>query len=89
MSDEKLFSLTAYRIALRAEVVSRYHALKGRGVIEEEARNIASGTCAANADIKPRPRAGVFRRELDAALAPRKPRVLDKTPYVSPWRLPE
>lgn len=89
-------SLDAYRLALRAEVLARYHPLKDKGVNEQTARNTAAAQASLYAKLKPNPRAGVYRRELDDALAPNK-RLRpgrDASPnrpiFTGPhWRLPE
>lgn len=85
----KVGSLTALRLNLRSAVYSRYKALKDKGVREEEARNIAS----AQAATAPGSRLGisVYRRELDALLAPPKPQQrAPRLPYsTANWRLPE
>lgn len=92
MSGDKVASLIAHRLGIRADVLKRYEALKGRGVADVEARNIASAQAAVYGETKPRHRAGVYRRELDAMLAPRRHAL--QLPDPSPprprshWRLP-
>lgn len=76
-------NLTAHRAGLRDDVYERYKTLKGRGVAEESARNIAAAQAAQSGQTKPRARAGVYRRELDSLL---KEQV--KALAVQPWRLP-
>lgn len=86
----KVGSLTALRLRIREDVYTRYQKLKARSVGEEEARNIASAQ-AATAPGARHP-SGVYRRELDALLAPPRERLAHtgRTGY-SPknWRVPE
>lgn len=62
--------LAELRAGIRADVYERYKALKARGVVEEQARNIAAAQTATAPHAKHR--AAVYRRELDALLDPKR-----------------
>lgn len=82
-------NLTAHRAGLLLDVRSRYHKLKGKGVADEEARNIAAAQAAVSGSQKPRATASTYRRLLDADLAPKsKPGGPVRGPSKH-WRLPE
>jgi len=72
------------RSDIRADVYERYKVLKGRSVAEESARNTAAAQCATAPNA--RHRAAVYRRELDALLAPPKRERTPESPYN--WRNP-
>lgn len=92
MSLDKIHSLTAHRLGIRNDVLKRYTALKDKGVEEQSARNTAAAQASLYGDTKPRHRAGVYRRELDAMLTRTPVRIVapepPKTPPRSHWSLP-
>lgn len=89
-------SLNAVRLEARNAVYERYKKLKEKGVGEQSARNIAAAQAATAP--KARHRSAVYRRELDALLAPPKERPrYSAVPYQTDpprtpgghWRMPQ
>jgi hypothetical protein len=83
MTASNVTSLDVLRMRMRAEVLRRYNVLRGRSVPDEQARNIAAAQAAVHSTVSPRPDGTAYRRELDAALDPRKP-----GPSLDAWGLP-